>query len=298
MSFASLDRDSSSSRTWRTSSMSLLTPQDERGETFRGIWPRSAMSCHGTVFPLPPLARRTSVTGSSALLPTPVAKRTPATGAGAMEAGHGIMLQQAVEDLLPTPVAALGESGSAATRSGYRREPTTAGAIESLLPTPSATEYGSNQSPSEGAAVRPSLPGLVELLPTPLAEQKGPASKRGANAQGGGLSQRDSAASSDPSHVRRSRGPSDDRDQPARLAPDAERSGVRVEWGKFAPAVERWEALHGRAPEPLCFFRGVDARAAAGLERSRLSALGDGVQMQAGWFLGAGLMTLAAEMGL
>jgi len=38
-----------------------------------------------------------------------------------------------------------------------------------LLPTPSATEYGNNQSPSEGAAVRPSLPMLVRLLPTPTA---------------------------------------------------------------------------------------------------------------------------------
>jgi hypothetical protein len=38
-----------------------------------------------------------------------------------------------------------------------------------LLPTPTATPYGNNQSPSAGAAVRPSLDGLVKLLPTPLA---------------------------------------------------------------------------------------------------------------------------------
>lgn len=41
--------------------------------------------------------------------------------------------------------------------------------IKALLPTPSATEYGSNQSPSDGAAVRPSLDRLVRLLPTPRA---------------------------------------------------------------------------------------------------------------------------------
>lgn len=41
-----------------------------------------------------------------------------------------------------------------------------------LLPTPSATEYGSNQSPSPGAAVRPSLDGLVKLLPTPRADPR------------------------------------------------------------------------------------------------------------------------------
>jgi hypothetical protein len=39
-----------------------------------------------------------------------------------------------------------------------------------LLPTPTATEYGSNQSPSPAAAVRPSLPALaIALLPTPRA---------------------------------------------------------------------------------------------------------------------------------
>src|SRR5581483_6015657 len=38
-----------------------------------------------------------------------------------------------------------------------------------LLPTPTATPYGSNQSPSAGAAVRPSLDRLARdaLLPTP-----------------------------------------------------------------------------------------------------------------------------------
>lgn len=39
----------------------------------------------------------------------------------------------------------------------------------SLLPTPSATEYGNNQSPSPGATVRPSLPGVLKLLKTPTA---------------------------------------------------------------------------------------------------------------------------------
>ena len=38
-----------------------------------------------------------------------------------------------------------------------------------LLPTPTASPYGSNQSASPGAAVRPSLDGIVQLLPTPRA---------------------------------------------------------------------------------------------------------------------------------
>ena len=39
-----------------------------------------------------------------------------------------------------------------------------------LLPTPTATPYGSNQSASAGAAARPSLDGLVRLLPTPTTQ--------------------------------------------------------------------------------------------------------------------------------
>jgi len=38
-----------------------------------------------------------------------------------------------------------------------------------LLPSPAATEYGSNRSPLLGAAVRPSLDGLLKLLLTPVA---------------------------------------------------------------------------------------------------------------------------------
>jgi hypothetical protein len=58
--------------------------------------------------------------------------------------------------------------------------------------------------------------------------------------------------------------------------------------GRLRPAIERWEAIHGPAPEPL--VRRVDDRGAARVERSRLSALGDGVLVQAGWFMGRLLM--------
>ncbi|MGH2761402.1 MAG: DNA cytosine methyltransferase [Thermoleophilaceae bacterium] len=94
---------------------------------------------------------------------------------------------------------------------------------------------------------------------------------------------------------RRPRSEAGDRAEPSRSQPDAERLGVPVEWGRFGGAIERWAALHGQPPEPLCAFRGVDARRAAGLERSRLSALGDGVLVQAGHFLGERLMELALE---
>lgn len=36
-----------------------------------------------------------------------------------------------------------------------------------LLPTPTASRYGSNQSPSPGAAIRPGLDSIADLLPTP-----------------------------------------------------------------------------------------------------------------------------------
>jgi site-specific DNA-cytosine methylase len=73
------------------------------------------------------------------------------------------------------------------------------------------------------------------------------------------------------------------------------RSGVQVEWGEYGPAVRRWEEVVGPAPEPLCSFRGVDAGSAATLERSRLSALGDGVQVQLGQLAGEYVLGLERE---
>lgn len=115
--------------------------------------------------------------------------------------------------LLPTPVASDGERSSATYSGG---NPTLAGALlptpttrdwkvpgddrgrreglplnevvdrlagpEKLLPTPTATPYGSNQSASPGAAVRPSLETLApKLLPTPRASdgEKGGPNQRG-----------------------------------------------------------------------------------------------------------------------
>lgn len=69
--------------------------------------------------------------------------------------------------------------------------------------------------------------------------------------------------------------------------------GVAVEWGDYGPAIARWESVHGRAPEPL--VRRVDDGRAAWVERSRLSALGDGVQVQLGRMVGEHLMRLEAS---
>jgi DNA (cytosine-5)-methyltransferase 1 len=87
--------------------------------------------------------------------------------------------------------------------------------------------------------------------------------------------------------------------QPARPDADAERCGVRVEWGSYEPAIRRWEAIHGPAPAPLTRVRGMDdgdaklQRVRARLDRQRLSALGDGVHVYVGRLLGDALMELA-----
>jgi site-specific DNA-cytosine methylase len=76
-----------------------------------------------------------------------------------------------------------------------------------------------------------------------------------------------------------------------RLAPDAwGGNGVVTDWGDYRGAIERWEEVHGTAPKPL--VRGMDARGAARVVRSRLSALGDGVQVQVGYIAGRYILEL------
>lgn len=86
--------------------------------------------------------------------------------------GHGPNLADEVEHLLPTPRASDGAKGSPNQRMGDGSL-TLASTAARLLPTPTATPYGSNQSPSPGASVRPSLEALPKLLPTPSASDHG-----------------------------------------------------------------------------------------------------------------------------
>lgn len=72
--------------------------------------------------------------------------------------------------LLPTPTAACA-SGGQTSRSGARKGEILLTGYARMLPTPTATPYGSNQSLSPGAAVRPSLNSLVKLWPTPCASE-------------------------------------------------------------------------------------------------------------------------------
>lgn len=86
----------------------------------------------------------------------------------------------------------------------------------------------------------------------------------------------------------------------AEAAPAAERRSPRVEWGIYEPAIRRWEAVHGPAPDPLTRLRGLDDgnpamhRLRRGMDRPRLSALGDGVHVYAARLIGEHLMTLVA----
>lgn len=71
---------------------------------------------------------------------------------------------------------------------------------------------------------------------------------------------------------------------------------VAVEWDQYEPAISRWEVIVGRpAPEPL--LRRMDDGHSGRVERSRLSALGDGVLVQAGWLAGQRIMMHARETG-
>jgi hypothetical protein len=123
-SLASFDPATSSSRTWRTSSLSMTEPS---GEPFSGTWPRSGMTWRGTAFPLPPSAPRTAVTGSSPLLPTPTAWRR--RGRRAAGADNGNELGRALT-LLPTPRSS--DMNGAGSRPRWAGDRT---AVK-LLPTP------------------------------------------------------------------------------------------------------------------------------------------------------------------
>ena len=167
--------------------------------------------------------------------------------------------------LLPTPRAAdgfatMGAPGAARhVAAGHGSLAEVIGV--DLLPTPTATPYGSNRSASDGATVRPSLAAVDTLFPTPRAtdEAKGGPGQRGSS----GDLMLPSAVAMLPTptaHDAKSTSPA----QAARKSPGldaiehllptprtAPMTGNRPSrFGKYAPAVARWEQVVGPAPAP------------------------------------------------
>lgn len=130
-------------------------------EPFLAIWPSSR----------PRSAPVTSDSGSSSLpgLPTPLASdagpRGGTTGYGLRDWSRGL-------PLLGTPRSSDGIQHPLRTGVENARGRLEA-QVSQLLTTPASSRSGNNQSASPGAAVRPSLDYIAELLPTPSARDSG-----------------------------------------------------------------------------------------------------------------------------
>lgn len=148
---------------------------------FSATWPSVGMTRNGVAYEQPTWAPPTAATGSSSspgdeiLLPTPDTGLSPnGHGRRGGKLGNGkqsgASLDAIATTLLPTPRAT--DTGTPGRRASEGFRPPLSQVInEALLPTPTATPYGNNQSDSPGAAVRPSLDSLARnaLLPTPTA---------------------------------------------------------------------------------------------------------------------------------
>lgn len=149
-----------------------------------------------------------------------------------------------------------GPLGAQACGAGVRQPAGSAGRTPGpvdLLPTPMASRYGSNQSPSPGAAVRPGLDSIADLLPTPGASDG--SGGRSAKVTGGVRA----------SGAKRSV-PLTDLPLllPTPRTTDANGAGAHgsggpdlrtvvagaAAWGKYEPAIRRWESVTRSAPSP------------------------------------------------
>lgn len=107
------------------------------------------------------------------LLPTPWASGGEKGGPNQRGSSGDLMLPSAVAHLLPTPRARDGKGCDPNPRGGDLNQ------AVSLLLTPTATPYGNNQSPSAGAAIRPSLESLVPMLAPPADAASTPTTPEG-----------------------------------------------------------------------------------------------------------------------
>ena len=131
-----------------------------------------------------------------------------------------------------------------------------------LLPTPAASQYGSNQSLSPGAAVRPSLAAIDKLLPTPNAAKaandltltKSGDGRDNPNKFGWAVAllptPRATRGGSGTETVNMLPTPTT---QPETGNGHARNLGseVRQQFGSYAAAITRWEQVNGPAPDPI-----------------------------------------------
>jgi hypothetical protein len=176
-SLATLDPGTSSSRTWRTSSLCI---GERSGEPFSGTWPRSGMTRGGIAFPLRPSAPRTSVTASSWSLRTP----NQADASGGMQdgairraGGHQVNLDDQLLEMLPTIRHTDALTGPNGGRQRADFSPRMDHALIDLLPTPTAKDAAnarnktSSRQPDSQHHSGTTLPDVEhewQLLPTPM----------------------------------------------------------------------------------------------------------------------------------
>lgn len=165
--FATWDPDG---HCWKTCQGSLFS----QWETYSETWPRSGMTLNGKAYPQPPLVLLTS-DGESSLWPTPMASKdrksrramTASTDNGRRSGGGQSSppgLEQAVElaeGIIPREMEGL-DPDQLPPR------------LRAMLPTPSASSYGTNQGGGMGRVgpIRPSLQTMARrgLWPTPTVQ--------------------------------------------------------------------------------------------------------------------------------
>lgn len=128
-----------------------------------------------------------------------------------------------------------------------------------LLPTPTASRYPSNRSVSPGASVRPSLESITELLPTPSVADGtgGHLTRSGARGDelllpGVAKAYAEGTLLPTPCASDATGGGAhpDSREGHSRQLIDYALLNGTSHWGKYEPAIRRWEAITRDAPSP------------------------------------------------
>ena len=203
----------------------------EHWELFSETWPTSGMTQNGQVFELPMQVRHTTDLESS-LLRSPTASQGEGGALGEEEArkrGNTVGIRDQAMDLalanghkvsraelMPTPLTSDGAvNGSAGAMA--RKSPQVSAIVHGFLPTPAVSDNrGAARSEVEAGDPKHRLKVAVELLPTTRTSMKNGATQKEI---------------------------------------DAGNPKFRIEavtnWGKFEPAIKRWEQVIGRkAPAP------------------------------------------------